>query len=124
LAYVSVAYPAAALLLLGAALASARPVTGFSGATYGYLLLLALLPQALGHSALNWALGHLSAVAVSAAVMAEPVVGTALALLILGEVPQANQVLGGVVVLCGVYLALRGEGRGRSPQPADGILGT
>ncbi|HLC30934.1 MAG TPA: DMT family transporter [Dehalococcoidia bacterium] len=123
-AYIAVIYPVAAVALWGAAGISGGPLIGFSAATYGYLLLLGLLPQVLGHSMLNWSLGHLSAVAVSTAVMAEPVGATVLAFLVLGEAPGMNEVLGGAVVLGGVYLALRGEGRRRPSGPADAILAT
>lgn len=122
LAYVAVAYPVAAAVLVGAAALAGGPLTGFAPATYSYLLLLGLLPQLLGHSSLNWALGHLSAVAVSSAVMAEPVGATLLAFLFLKEVPRVSQIVGGAVVLSGVYLVLRSEQPQESPQPWDGIL--
>lgn len=121
-AYISVVYPTAALALFVAALASGGPLAGYAPETYGYLVLLALIPQVLGHSSLNWSLSRLSAVAVSTAVMAEPVGATLLALLLLGEAPRPTELLGGAIVLAGVYVALRGE-RPRAPSaPADVIL--
>ena len=65
------------------------------------------MPQLLGHSSLNWALGHLSATMVAVAVMAEPVGATLLAWLVLGEAPPPTSVAGGGLVLTGVYLAFR-----------------
>ena len=105
-AYISVIYPVAALVLLAAAAVSGGPFTGFAPATYAALVMLALLPQVIGHSTLNWALSRLGAVAVSTAVMGEPVGATLLVLLFLGEAPGWSQVGGGAVVLAGVYLAL------------------
>ena len=72
-----------------------------------YLALLALAPQLLGHSSLNWALGHLPATLVAVAVMAEPVGATLLAWAVLDETPPVTAVGGGVLILFGVYLALR-----------------
>ena len=61
----------------------------------------------VGHTSLNWSLAHLSATVVAVAVMAEPVAASILALLILGEAPPVASVGGGVLILAGVYLALR-----------------
>ena len=107
LAYVAPVYGLAAVVLLAFSGAAAVPLAGFSGETYVYLVLLALVPQLLGHSSLNWALGHLPATLVAVAVMAEPVGATLLAWAILDETPPVTAVAGGMLILFGVYLALR-----------------
>ena len=107
LAYVAPVYGLAAVVLLAFSGAAAVPLAGFSGETYVYLVLLALVPQLLGHSSLNWALGHLPATLVAVAVMAEPVGATLLAWAILDETPPVTTVAGGMLILFGVYLALR-----------------
>ena len=105
--YIAIVYPAAAVLLLAAVAVTGTPMTGYSAFTVMILALMALGPQLLGHSSLNWALGHLSATLVAVAVMAEPVGATILAWLVLGEAPPPASVAGGVLVLSGVYLAFR-----------------
>ena len=107
LAYVGPVYAFAALFLLLAALFSDTPLRGFSGETYLYLVIIAMVPQLLGHSSLNWALGHLRATLVAVAVMAEPVGATLLAWVILGETPPVTALVGGALILAGVYYALR-----------------
>jgi drug/metabolite transporter (DMT)-like permease len=107
--YIGVVYPIAAAGLVLITLAARRPLTGFSGETYLMFVLMALVPQLLGHSALNWALGYLSAPFVSIAVLGEPVISTVLAAIFLSELPGATRIAGGVVVLVGVYLGLRSE---------------
>ena len=109
LGYVAPVYGGAALLLLLAAGLSGAPLSGFSGETYGFLLLVAAVPQLLGHSSLNWALGYVRAVTVAVVVMSEPVGATLLAWAVLGEAPGPLVLLGGVFILSGVYLALRGQ---------------
>lgn len=116
MAFISVSYPVAAVLLMMAAGVSGSAFSGFAPATYWWLLLLGLLPQVLGHSLLNWSLGHLSAVIVSTAVMAEPVGATVLAYLVLSEAPGLHELVGGAIVLAGVYLAVGGEKNGRLPS--------
>ncbi len=107
--YIGVVYSVAAVLLLLAAVGARAPLGGFSARTWTMLALLALVPQLLGHSALNWALRYLSAPFVSVTILGEPVISTLLAIPILGEWPGPVRLLGGAVTLAGVYLAVREE---------------
>lgn len=107
--YVGLVYPIAALGLVLIALGGRQPLTGFSSRSYLMFLLLALVPQLIGHSSLNWALGYLSAPFVAISVLGEPVISTILAAIFLGEVPGLTRVAGALVVLAGVYLGLRAE---------------
>jgi drug/metabolite transporter (DMT)-like permease len=86
-----------------------QPVLGFSPAAYGWLLALGLVPQLIGHSTLNWALRLLSAPSVSIVTLAEPIGSAILAFLVLGESLTAATVVGGVLVLAGIYVASRAE---------------
>ena len=105
--YIAIVYLGSAVALVAAVIVTGTPLTGFSASTYWMILLVTLAPQLLGHSSLNWALGHLSATLVAVAVMAEPVGATILAWAILGESPPLASVIGGTLVLSGVYLAFR-----------------
>jgi drug/metabolite transporter (DMT)-like permease len=100
-------YAIAALVLAALVLLSGETFSGYSDKTYLYLLLLALVPQVIGHTALNRTLGHMPAFAVSLAVMGEPVGATILAALVLDETPTAIQLAGGLLVLAGVYAGLK-----------------
>jgi drug/metabolite transporter (DMT)-like permease len=108
-AYVGVVYPAAALLLLATAVLARQPLAGFDRETWLMFLLLALVPQLIGHSSLNWAVRYLPAHIVTVALLGEPVLSTVLAIPILGERPGLLRIVGGAVTLSGVYLALREE---------------
>jgi drug/metabolite transporter (DMT)-like permease len=108
-AYAGVVYPAAAAaLLLGAGVAGA-PLGGYPSGTWVALVLLALVPQLIGHSLLNWSLRWLSAPFVAVAVLGEPVIATLLAIPVLGETPGLLQAAGAVLTLAGVALAATGE---------------
>ena len=112
LSYVGIVYTTCALVLLPAALASGTPLTGYDGRTWGVFLLLALVPQILGHTVFNYLLAHLEAAVVAVAILGEPVGATLLAFAILAEVPPWTDVLGGAVILAGVYVAITAQGRG------------
>lgn len=102
-------YAAAALTLLPVALISGDRLWGYSWETWFFLAAITLGPQILGHTVLNWALGYVETAVISGSVLAEPVIAAGLAWLILSEKPGLPTVLGGVVVLAGLFLLLRGR---------------
>jgi len=113
LAYVYVMYTIAALLLVGAVLVARVPVTGYSFSAYGFIVLLGLGPQLLGHTSFNWALRHLTAPAVAMVILLEPVGAALLSWLILKEPPAGLEIAGGAVICAGIYLAFTGRGAKR-----------
>jgi len=107
LVYGSVTCSSAGLLLLFASLIWGYPLSGYTGNTYLMMILLALVPQLLGHLSLNWALRFVSATLVTIAVLGEPVGANILAFLILGETPKLFEILGSIFILAGIYTAFR-----------------
>jgi len=71
------------------------------------MALLAVVPQVIGHSSLNWALRFVPATLVTIAVLGEPVGATILSKLILDEAPAPIEIGGGILILLGIYLAFR-----------------
>jgi drug/metabolite transporter (DMT)-like permease len=104
-AYIFLVYGMAALILDLIMLLAGQTPLGYPPQTYLWFLMLALVPQLLGHSTYNWALGHLSATYVSIAVIGEPVGSTILAYFILKESPSALEIFGAILILAGIYLA-------------------
>ncbi len=120
LAYVFPVYGTAAVALMGALLFSDLPVFPRRPQTWLWLALLALGPQILGHSALNWALRYFSATYVSLAALGEPIGSTLLAWWLLHEAPSLWTVVGGVLILLGIVVASRAEGPVEKPAcPPD-----
>lgn len=119
LPYVTRVYSVSAVILIALALASGHGFAGYSSATWLFLALLALVPQLVGHTALNRSLGYLPAASVAIAILGEPVGATILGVVLLDEEPTAVQALGGALVLAGVYVGLRGASVQRTiaPQP-------
>jgi drug/metabolite transporter (DMT)-like permease len=105
--YVTLVYGSAGLLLLALTLALGYSLTGYSTETYAMLALLAVVPQLIGHSAINWSLGYLSANLVTIAILGEPVGASIWAYLILGETPTIPEVTGGLMILLGIFIAFR-----------------
>jgi drug/metabolite transporter (DMT)-like permease len=105
--YVGIVYPLSAVMLVALALIARDSFFGYSTKTYVMMALLALVPQIIGHTSINWSLAHFSAVIVSIAILLEPVITTGLAIPILDEVPTPIETVGAALVLLGVYVALR-----------------
>lgn len=110
-AYIWLVYGVAAVVLVAWAVLARLPLTGYGLDAIVWMALLALVPQLIGHSSLNYALGHLSATFVAVAALGEPIGSTLLAILLLGEVPSGDQLLGSGLILFGIALASRGEHR-------------
>ncbi len=103
---------AVAAVVLWALVAVFRPeVWGFGTQAWTFMILLALVPQVIGHTAFNWALAHFRVVRVSLVNMGEPVAATLLAIPILGERPTVAVVFGGPLILIGVAVGLFGRPR-------------
>jgi drug/metabolite transporter (DMT)-like permease len=111
LTYVSIVYTVCAVVLFVAAIATGSALTGFDAKTWWMFVLLTIGPQIAGHTVFNYLLGHLEAAVVAIAIMAEPVGAILLAMAILNEQPPAASVVGGALILAGVFLAVRAQAR-------------
>jgi len=103
--YIFLVYGFAAIVLLGIVLIAHQRVTGYSSMTYLWIVMLALIPQLLGHSTYNWALRYLPAALVSITTLGEPIGSAILAFFFLKETPSLPTILGGILILAGIYLA-------------------
>jgi drug/metabolite transporter (DMT)-like permease len=107
LAYVTIVYSMAAMGALALSVLTRQSLTGYSTQTYAMFVLLAVVPQVIGHSSFNWALRHLPAAAVGVTTLGEPVGSTILAYFVLQEAPTLLKVAGGGLILAGIYASLR-----------------
>ena len=109
LAYVYPVYGTAAVVLVAIMLVSGIPPVPQGPQTWLWLLLMALGPQLLGHSSLNWALRYLSATYVTIATLGDPIGSALLAWWLLGEQPSLWAVAGGALTLAGIAIASYSE---------------
>jgi drug/metabolite transporter (DMT)-like permease len=109
LTYIFVVYGVAAVVLLILTMSTREPLWGYTPLTYLWMILMALGPQLVGHTAYNWSLRYVSAATVAVVTLGEPIVSTLLAYFFLGEELTLLTFGGGALTLLGIYLALRGE---------------
>jgi drug/metabolite transporter (DMT)-like permease len=107
ISYIFVVYSMAAVVLVIWMFAAGQNPWNVPSQVYLWIILLGLVPQLIGHSTFNWALGYLSAAFVSITLLGEPIGSTILAFILLDETPSFIKVIGGVLILTGIYLAAR-----------------
>ena len=106
-----------AVLLLGLNLAMGTALGGYSRGAWLALAGLGLVSQLTGWLAINFALGHLRAAPVSVCLLSQIVVTALVAMPLLGEFLQPNQVIGGTLVLVGIAFVTQSKAEAPVPIP-------
>ena len=109
IAYIGLVYSTAAIVLLAMAIAMGENLLSYSFAGYLLIALLAAGPQLIGHTSYNWALKYVSATFVTVTLLSEPIGATLIAVPALGQIPSPIKIIGGVLILVGIFFAARAE---------------
>ncbi len=112
--YTFIVYSASAVFLLVLSLAAGVELGPFAPREYVIFALLAVFPTILGHSVFSWALRYVRASFVATSVLGEPVFATILAIFLFAEFPTIWTLVGGVMILIGIYAFTRREARAAS----------
>lgn len=116
--YVTLCYGCASLSLILLGVVLAVPVAGLPFNVWLAALALGLVSQVGGHTAYNHALARLSPIFVAICLLGEPILGSLLGLVYLGETIPMLTLLGGVPILIGLWWAIRAELTG-AKQPVE-----
>jgi drug/metabolite transporter (DMT)-like permease len=95
-----------------------QPLTGYPTTSYWNFLALAVLVQAGGQLAIQFALGYLPASTVSPTVLAQPVLTAIFAIPLLDEILSFWQIVGGLIVIAGIFIVHRS----RRTQPRKTVV--
>ncbi|ELY92460.1 DMT family transporter [Natrialba taiwanensis] len=115
--YVTVVYTACAVTLFALVGVQGHDFVAYPAREWLLFLGMAIGPGVFGHTVVNWVLEYIESVVVSVAWLGEPVGATVLALALLTEVPDLITVVGGLVVLAGIYVTTIERERRREPTP-------
>ncbi len=74
---------------------------------WGIFALLTVVPTVFGHLLFNWLLQYTGATTISMSILGEPIGASLLAFLLLNERMTVFQIIGGLIVIFGLYLFLR-----------------
>ena len=116
LSYIFLVYATAAVFLIAVCLVAGHTFSGYPRQTYLMFVLLAAVPQIIGHSSYNWALKYLPATFVGVATLGEPIGSTILAYFILRETTTLAKIGGGALILAGIYVSSRAESAAGSEE--------
>lgn len=107
--YIFLVYGMAAVALIIIMFVSGNTPFGYQPSTYGWIFLLAAIPQLIGHTTYNWTLKYLTATMVAVTVLGEPIGSATLAYFLLNETPSPATIAGGVLILAGIFITSRGR---------------
>ena len=104
--YVFVVYGASTIALLLICLIFNAPVYNISIQDYQIILLMAIISGIFGHTFYNWSLKYIRTSIVSVVLLGEPLASTLFAYAIpwIHQVPSEYTILGGAVILIGIYM--------------------
>ncbi|MEO7102784.1 MAG: DMT family transporter [Gemmatimonadaceae bacterium] len=100
----TLAVTASSVTLLLVCLVARVPLVGYSSHAWLSLIGLGLVSQVGGYLALTYALGHLPATVTSVGMLGQAPLTALLAIPLLGEPLIASQVIGGALVIAGIYV--------------------
>lgn len=112
--YTFVVYSFSTITLFFYIIAKGESFGPYPASEWIWFLLLAIIPNLLGHTLFNWSLKWVSTNVISIAILFEPVGAAILAYFILGELLSSSQIIGGTVVLCGIILFVADYGKIKS----------
>lgn len=114
LSYIYIMYTTAAIILLLSVFITGNSFANLSLKSYLFIILLGLGPQLIGHTSFNWALRYLTAPVVAMTILGEPIGTIILSWLILKQPPTIFEIIGGIIIGIGIYLATSSIGRIKS----------
>jgi drug/metabolite transporter (DMT)-like permease len=107
--YIWLVYSTAAIILVSVVVVSGEQVVGLPARAYLWMLMIGLVPQLIGHSSINYALGFFPAAYVSLVLLSEPIGSGLLAIIFLNEWPVWLQLAGSTLILLGIGVASKKE---------------
>jgi drug/metabolite transporter (DMT)-like permease len=105
--YAALVYSSSALFLLIASFSFRIPFTGYRSSSYMFMVLLAIVPQLIGHTSINWALKHLKASMIAISALGEPIGASILAYVIFQERISSFQGAGIMLIFLAIIIASR-----------------
>lgn len=103
-AYTYIVYAVCALSLVLTTLFQGYGVADFSLRTIGAGFFLGVVSTILGHSVFSWCLKYFTPSFVASVRLLEPVIASIVAIFLFREIPVLMQILGGLIVLGGVFV--------------------
>lgn len=102
--YTMVVYSVSTITLFFYVLFMGQSFGPYESIDWVWFVMLAIVPNLLGHTLFNWSLKWVSTNAISVAILFEPIGAAILAFFIFNENLILSQVIGGIIVILGILL--------------------
>ena len=97
--YILLVFSACWICFIAAAFGTGTQLLGYTFTDYLYVAMMAIICQMGAHAVFNICMGHVSSLYVSTWETADPVFCTLIAVITLGQIPTANEVVGCIIVV-------------------------
>ena len=114
MAYSGISYLVACISLVPLPWLLGIPYGPYPLHAFAWIVVLAVVSQLIGHTAINYSLRFLDPTLVSTFILLEPVVASALAMVVFQEFPGLLTAAGALVLIAGIWLVNHRSGNGRS----------
>ena len=105
--YSAIVYTTAAIILLPLPVLLGNGYLGYPERVYLYVLLMAIVPQLIGHTSFNWSLRWISPTFVTLSILFEPIGASFLGFILFAEIPSVFVLIGGFILLSGTAIATK-----------------
>lgn len=104
--YVFIVYSVSTVVLFVMCIASGTPVYPYAPKEFLLFAALAFFCSILGHTVYNYMVKYVSSTMISVSTLSEPIFASILALLIFNEIPSLYTLVGGIVIISGIFYYL------------------
>lgn len=104
--YVFIVYSVSTAALFIMCLASKTPIYPYSTKEFMLFAALAFFCSILGHTVYNYMVKYVSSTLISVSTLSEPIFASIMAIIIFREIPSVHTVIGGSVIIAGIFYYL------------------
>ena len=104
--YVFIVYSVSAIVLFIMCFITKTPVYPYPIREYMLFFFLAFFSSILGHTVYNYLMKYFSSTLISVSTLSEPLFASFMAMLIFEEIPSVYTIIGGIVIITGIYYYL------------------
>lgn len=106
LVYVFIVYSVSTVVLFIMCITSKTPIYPYALKEFMLFIALAFFCSILGHTVYNYMVKYVSSTLISVSTLSEPVFASTLAMLIFKEIPSLYTLIGGVIIITGIFYYL------------------
>lgn len=107
--YVFIVYSVSAIVLFVMCFVTGTPLYPYPVREFSLFFTLAFFSSILGHTVYNYLMKYFSSTLISVSTLSEPIFASLMALLIFMEIPSLYTIIGGIIIIAGIYYFLSSQ---------------